>query len=112
MKEEKEVQVLKIYVSENDKCNRICLYEAIVNEAKVLFLSGVTVIRGVVGFGRHSHIHSTKLLRLSDNLPVVVEIVDSSENISKIMPFIEENVKDGLVTLDKVQAILYSQTKE
>jgi len=109
MKEEKEVQVLKIYVSENDKCNRICLYEAIVNEAKVLFLSGVTVIRGVVGFGRHSHIHSTKLLRLSDNLPVVVEIVDSSENISKIMPFIEENVKDGLVTIDKVKAIVYKQ---
>ena len=112
MKKEQEAQVLKIYISENDKYNRISLYEAIVNEAKELSLSGVTVTRGVLGFGRHSHIHTTKLLRLSDDLPVVIEIVDSSENISKMMPFIEENLKDGLVTIGKVQAILYSQTKE
>jgi len=112
MKESKEAQELKIYISENDKCKGITLYEAIVAEAKKLSLSGVTVFRGVLGFGREAHIHSTKLLRLSDDLPVVIEIVDSEQNISKIMPFIEDNIKEGLITVCKVQACQYSQKEK
>ncbi len=107
MKLPEEGKLLRIFVGETDSYKGKPLYEAIVLEARKLNLAGATVFRGIMGYGATSRIHSLKLLRLSEDLPVMIEIVDSEEHISKILPFLDENVKEGLITMEKVSIIKY-----
>ncbi len=109
MKETRTGTLLRIFVSESDRSNGEPVYEAIVMKARELHLAGATVLRGMMGFGAHSRMHTAKILRLSEDLPIVVEIVDERENIDKLLPFVDETVKEGLVTLEKVQIIKYRQ---
>jgi len=99
--------LLRIFVGETDKHGHHPLYEAIVLKARGTGLAGATVTRGVMGFGKHSIIHTAKILRLSEDLPIIVEIVDSLENIERFLPTLDEMIKDGLVTLEKVRVIQY-----
>jgi hypothetical protein len=107
MKLPEEGKLLRIFVGETDSYKGKPLYEAIVLEARKLNLAGATVFRGIMGYGATSRIHSLKLLRLSEDLPVMIEIVDSEEHINKILPFLDENVKEGLITMEKVSIIKY-----
>ena len=99
--------LLRIFVGESDKHGHHTLYEAIVLKAREMDLAGATVTRGVMGFGKHSIIHTAKILRLSEDLPMIVEIADSLENIERFLPTLDEMIKDGLVTLEKVRVIQY-----
>ena len=109
----KKIEVkLRIYIGEEDTWKGENLYAAIVQKAKEMKLAGATVFRGIMGFGANSHIHSTKILRLSEDLPVLIEIIDTEENIEKFMPFIEEVVKQGMVTQEKINVKLYRSSKE
>ena len=99
--------LLRIFIGENDHWQGRPLYEAIVLKARELHLAGATVLRGPMGFGAHSRLHTTKLLRLSEDLPIVIEIVDSKEKIDQLLPFVDEAVREGLVTLERVQVIKY-----
>ena len=99
--------LLRIFVGESDKHGHHTLYEAIVLKAREMDLAGATVTRGVMGFGKHSIIHTAKILRLSEDLPMIVEIADSLEKIERFLPTLDEMIKDGLVTLEKVRVIQY-----
>jgi hypothetical protein len=99
--------LLRIFVGESDKHGHYPLYEAIVLKAREMGLAGATVTRGVMGFGKHSIIHTAKILRLSEDLPMIAEIADSLENIERFLPTLDEMIKDGLVTLEKVKVIQY-----
>lgn len=99
--------LLRIFIGESDHWQGKPLYEAIVLKARELHLAGATVLRGPMGFGANSRLHTTKILRLSEDLPMIVEVVDSKEKIDELMPFIDEVVKEGLVTLERVQVIKY-----
>ena len=99
--------LLRILVGESDKHGHHPLYEAIVLKAREQGLAGATVLRGVMGFGRHSILHTAKILRLSEDMPMLVEIVDSLEKIEKFLPVLDEMISDGLVTLEKVRVIHY-----
>ena len=99
--------LLRIFVGESDKHGHHPLYEAIVLKAREMGLAGATVTRGVMGFGKHSIIHTAKILRLSEDLPIIVEIADSLENIEHFLPRLDEMIADGLVTLEKVRVIQY-----
>ncbi len=99
--------LVRIFIGETDTYKGRLLYEAIVLKARELNLAGATVLRGIMGFGAASRIHSAKLLRLSEDMPVIVEIVDTKEEIDKIMPFLDEVVEQGLITLEKAQVIKY-----
>ncbi len=107
MKLPSEAQLLRIFVGESDKHHGRPLYEAIVEEARRRGLAGATVLRGMLGFGATSHIHTAKVFRLSEDLPMVIEIVDTSEKIEKFLPDLDAMVTDALVTLEKVQVIAY-----
>ena len=107
MKLPDEGKLLRIYVGESDTLKGKSLYEAIVLKARELNLAGATVFRGIMGYGASSRIHSIKLLRLSEDMPVMIEIVDSEDNINKILPFLDETVKEGLITIEKVTIIKY-----
>ena len=102
-----EAQLLRIFIGESDKWHGQPLYEAIVLKARELHLAGATVLRGPMGFGAHSRLHTVKILRLSEDLPIVIEIADTKEKIDTLLPFIDETVVEGLVTLEKVQVIKY-----
>lgn len=97
--------LLRIFISETEKCGSHNLYEAIVYKARELGLAGATVFRGIMGFQAGHQLQTSKILRLSENLPVVVEIVDSKENIDKLLPYLEETVTDGLITSEKARII-------
>ena len=99
--------LLRIFFGENDKCQHLPLYEAIVLKAREVHLAGATVLRGHVGFGHSSHIHTTKILRLAQDLPVIVEIVDSEEKINGFLPILDEMMTSGLVTIEKVKVLQY-----
>lgn len=105
MKLEGEAKLLRIFVGESDRHGGRPLYEAIVLEAKRQGLAGATVFKGFMGFGAHSRIHTAKVLQLSEDLPVVVEIVDTEEKIRAFLPVLDGMVREGLVTLEKVQVI-------
>jgi uncharacterized protein len=102
-----EALLLRIFIGESDKCHGRPLYEAIVLKARELHLAGATVLRGPMGFGAHSRLHTTKVLRLSEDLPMIIEIVDTREKIDTLLPFIDETVQEGLVMLERVQVIQY-----
>jgi PII-like signaling protein len=99
--------LLRIFIGESDRHNHQPLYEWIVLQARESGLAGATVLRGVMGFGKNSVLHTAKILRLSEDLPMVVEIVDSLEKIEKFLPLLDELIKDGLVTLEKTRVIQY-----
>jgi PII-like signaling protein len=107
----RDAVLLRIFFGEDDKFNRLPLHEAIVLKARELHLAGATVLRGHVGFGHSSRIHTTKILRLSQDLPVVVEIVDTQENIEAFLPVLDGMMTSGLVTMEKVQVLQYGMTK-
>src|SRR6266545_255688 len=103
----RDAVLLRIFFGENDKAGHLPLHEAIVLKAREMHLAGATVLRGHVGFGHSSHIHTTKILRLSQDLPVVVEIVDSQEKIDAFLPVLDGMMTSGLVTIEKVQVLQY-----
>ena len=104
--------LLRIMIGENDQHQGKPLYEQIVFKAKELNLAGATVIRGILGFGADSRIHTAKILRLSEDLPVVIEIVDREERIQGFLPELDAMLVDGLVTLEKVRVIKYQGNPE
>ncbi len=107
MKLEGEGTLLRIYIGELDKSHHAPLYEAIVLKAREMGLAGATVLRGPMGFGAHSRLHTAKILRLSEDLPVLIEIVDKEDKINAFLPELDKMMKDGLVTLEKVRVIKY-----
>jgi PII-like signaling protein len=103
--------LLRIFIGESDHYGHRPLYEEIVLKAREAGLAGATVFRGVMGFGRNSILHTAKILRLSEDLPMVVEIVDSLEKVEAFMPQLDEMIKDGLVTLEEVKVIHYKSSR-
>ncbi len=103
--------LLRIFVGESDTCKGKALYEAIVLKARELNLAGATVFRGIMGYGATSSIHAITLPRLSEDLPAMLEIVDSEENIKKISPYLDETVKEGLITMENINIIKYRHGK-
>ena len=104
--------LLRIYVGESDRWQHQPLYEAIVLKARELHLAGATALRGPMGFGAASRIHTAKILRLSMDLPIVIEIVDTDDKVQALLPFLDEMMGGGLVTLDKIKVIHYREGKE
>lgn len=100
-------KILKIYIGESDRWEHKPLYEAIVEKAKELGMAGATVLRGPMGFGATSHLHTAKILRLSMDLPFIIEIVDTPEKIEKFLPTLNTMIKGGLVTIEDVKVIHY-----
>lgn len=100
-------KLLRIFIGERDKWHGLPLYEAIVNIARKENLAGATVLKGCMGFGCKSHMHTAKLERLSEDLPMLIEIVDSEEKIMAFMPHLDKMVSEGLITLEKVNVIMY-----
>ncbi|MEI8176489.1 MAG: DUF190 domain-containing protein [Candidatus Omnitrophota bacterium] len=100
-------KLLRIFIGEADTWKGKPLYEEIVLLARRNALAGATAIKGCMGFGCKSHLHTAKLLRLSEDLPVIIEIVDSEEKISAFLPLLDDMVKEGLVTLEKVNVVMY-----
>ncbi len=107
MKEQTDAELLRIFIGESDRHEGKCLYEAIVHLAHQRGMSGATVVHGVLGFGAHNRLHTAKILRLSEDLPVVIEIVDTPERIAEFLPELDDMIGEGLVTLEKVQVIKY-----
>ena len=107
----RDAVLLRIFFGEDDRFQNRPLHEAIVLKARELHLAGATVLRGHIGFGHSSHIHTSKILRLSQDLPVVVEIVDSKEKIDTFLPLLDQMMTSGLVTIEKVQVLQYGDAK-
>lgn len=107
MKLPSEGKLLRIFIGEADKWQGRPLYESIVHLAKKEGMAGATALKGFMGFGCKSHLHTTKLLRLSEDLPIIIEIVDSEEKIQKFLPLLDPMVREGLITLEKAQVIMY-----
>jgi uncharacterized protein len=103
----RDATLLRIFFGEDDKHDGLPLYEAIVLKAREMHLGGATVIRGNMGFGQSSRIHTTKILRLSQDLPLIVEIVDSKDKIDAFLPVLDQMMGSGLVTIEKVQVLQY-----
>src|SRR5881398_2338570 len=106
-----EAVLLRIFIGESDRCEHKPLYEALVLKARELHLAGATVLRGPMGFGAASRIHTAKILRLSMDLPIVIEIVDSEEKVNAFLPDLEQMIGGGLVTLEKIKVIHYRHDK-
>ena len=107
MKIEGEGKLLRIFIGESDRWHGKPLYQAIVERVREEGLAGATVLRGIEGFGADSRLHTARLLRLSEDLPVVIEIVDSAERIESILPALDEMVGEGMVTVERVEVIAY-----
>jgi uncharacterized protein len=107
-----EAMLLRIFIGESDRWHHQPLYEAIVLKARELHLAGATVLRGPIGFGKSSRIHTAKILRLSMDLPMVIEIVDTEEKLNAFLPELDQMMKGGLVTLEKVRVIDYRSGEE
>lgn len=107
MKLPQEGMLLRIFIGETDQYKGKALYEQIVLKDRELNLAGATVTRGIMGFGADSRMHTAKLLRLSEDLPVIIELVDTEEKLNTLTPFLDEVVQEGLITLEKVRVIKY-----
>lgn len=107
-----EAVLLRIFLGESDRWEHKPLYEAIVLKARELHLAGATVLRGAAGFGKSSRLHTTKIMRLSYDLPLVIEIVDAEEKINAFLPVLNGMMKGGLVTLEKVRVINYRANQD
>ena len=104
-----EATLLRIFIGESDRHEHRPLYEAIILKAREMHLAGATVLRGPMGFGHSSRLHTTKILRLSEDLPFVIEIVDSEEKINEFLPVLDGMMGSGLVTIEKVKVLLYGK---
>jgi hypothetical protein len=107
----RDAVLLRIFFGEDDRAGNLPLHEAVVLKAREMHLGGATVLRGHAGFGHSSRIHTTKLLRLSEDLPVIIEIVDSQEKIDAFLPVLDSMMSSGLVTIEKIQVLQYGQPK-
>lgn len=103
----RQAVLLRIFIGESDHFNGKPLYEAIVMKAREQRLAGATVLRGPMGFGKSSRLHTSKILRLSEDLPLLIEIVDSEDNINAFLPILDGMMSSGLITLEKVQVLQY-----
>lgn len=112
MKIEGEGKLLRIFVGESDKHGSKPLYQAIVEMLRERGLAGATVLRGVEGFGARSHLHTHRILRLSEDLPMVIECVDLAERIDAVLPILDEMVEEGMVTLERVEVVAYRAGSE
>jgi uncharacterized protein len=104
--------LLRIFIGESDRYRHRPLYEAIVLKARELELAGATVLRGPMGFGKSSHLHTAKILRLSMDLPIVIEIVDSEDKVNAFLPALDEMMGGGLVTLERAKVIRYQDQRK
>ena len=102
-----EGKLLRIFVGENDKHEKMPLFEYIVRKAREQGLAGATVLRGLEGYGAHSRLHTAKILRLSSDLPIVIEIIDTEEKIEAFLPIIDDAIGEGLATIEKVEIRFY-----
>ena len=107
----KDAMLLRIFIGESDESGDRPLYEAIVLKAREMHLAGATVLRGPMGFGHSSRLHTAKILRLSADLPLIIEIVDREDKINELLPALEDMIGSGLVTLEKVQVLQYGENK-
>ncbi len=103
-----EAKLVRVFIGENDRWQGVPLYEAIVRKVREMGLAGATVIRGVEGFGANSRIHTAKILRLSEDLPILIEIVDKEERIASILPVLDAMIGEGLITMERVEIIKYT----
>ena len=110
MKMEGEGKLLRIFIGEADTWHGRPLYDAIVATVREAGLAGATVVRGIEGFGANSHLHTARILRLSEDLPVVIEMVDTKEKIEAIIPTLDEMVSDGMMTIENVHIIAYRRS--
>lgn len=99
--------LLRIYLGESDRAGHKPLYQAIVERMRERGLAGATVLRGIEGFGAKQHLHTTRILRLSEDLPILIEAVDTEEKIRAILPAIDDMIGDGLITLERVEVVTY-----
>ena len=107
MKLQGEGLLARIFIGESDRWEGAPLYEAIVQRAREKGLAGATVVRGIEGYGAHNFIHTTRILKLAEDLPIVIEIVDQKDKVEGFLPELDGMVAEGLVTLEPVQVILY-----
>src|SRR6266545_2699302 len=107
-----EAMLLRIFIGESDRWEHKPLYEAIVLKARETHLAGATVLRGPMGFGKSSRLHTAKILRLSMDLPLIIEIVDSDEKINAFLPVLDEMMQGGMVTMEKVRVVEYRAGNE
>ena len=107
MKLPEEGMLLRRFIGESDSFRGKPLYEQIVLKARELNLAGATVIHGTMGFGAGSRIHTAKIVRLSEDLPIIVELVDTEEKLNSLMPFLDETVEEGLITMERVKVVKY-----
>jgi PII-like signaling protein len=108
----RDAMLLRVFIGEDERCHGRPLYEAIVLKARELHLAGATVLRGPLGFGHSSRLHTAKILRLSEDLPMVIEIVDSEQKIREFLVVLDNMIGSGLVTLEKVQVLSYGGAKD
>jgi len=109
---EGEGKLLRLFIGESDTWHGRPLYQAIVERVREAGLAGATVVRGIEGFGADSRIHTSRILRLSEDLPVVIEVVDTAERIDAIVPVLDEMVGEGMLTLERVQIVAYRSSKD
>ena len=107
----RDAMLVRVFIGENDRHDHRPLFEAIVLKARELHLAGATVLRGPMGYGHSSRLHTAKILRLSEDLPIVVEIVDSKEKVEAFLPVLDAMMGSGLVTLERVQVLRYGSDK-
>lgn len=109
---EGEGKLLRLFIGESDTWHGKPLYQAIVERVREEGLAGATVIRGIEGFGADSHLHTSRILRLSEDLPVVIEIVDTPDRIDRVVPLLDEMVSEGMLTLERVQIVSYRSSAD
>ncbi len=102
-----DAKLIRIFIGESDRWHGRPLYEQVVERARAAGLAGATVLRGIHGFGAHSRIHTAKVLRLSEDLPIVIEIVDQPDRIDRFLPELDELIAEGLVTIENVHVVAY-----
>jgi uncharacterized protein len=112
MRLEGEGKLLRLFIGESDTWHGKPLYQAIVERVRREGLAGATVLRGIEGFGADSHLHTSRILRLSEDLPVVIEIVDTPEQIDRVVPILDEMVGEGMLTLERVHIVSYRSSDE
>jgi uncharacterized protein len=111
MRLEGEGKLLRIFVGESDRWHGKPLYEAIVRLAREQGMAGATVLRGLEGFGADSHLHTARILRLSEDLPIVIEMVDTEERIDAILPLLDPMIAEGMVTVERVHIVSYRSSR-
>jgi PII-like signaling protein len=112
VKIEGEGKLLRLFIGESDTWHGKPLYQAIVERVREEGLAGATVVRGIEGFGADSHLHTSRILRLSEDLPVVIEIVDTPERIDRVVPILDEMVAEGMLTLERVEIVSYRSSAD